>query len=65
MKLSDLVSKANKLYPGEDPEIRISGPGGFLHIGKILPRSAYPDMNFFGDIFEKGEFIVIETKENM
>jgi len=65
MKLSELVSEAKKMYPNTDPEIRVAGTGGFLHIGKILPRSAYPDMNFFGHTFEKGEFVVLEMKENV
>ena len=65
MKLSEKVSIANKLYPNTDPEIRVAGSGGFLCVDDILPRSAYHDDDFFGNVWECGEFIVIETKMSL
>ena len=62
MKLSELVSEANRLYPNSDPEIRVAGSGGFLVIDEVLTRDNYYDESFFGDEFEKGKFIVIETQ---
>ena len=61
MKLSELVAVAKDLYPNADPEIRVAGSGGFLCVDEILPRSAYHDDDFFGNVWDSGEFIVIET----
>jgi len=61
MKLSELVAIAQELYPDIDPEVRVAGSGGFLCVDEILPRSAYHDDDFFGNVWDGGEFIVIET----
>ena len=63
MKLSEFVSRVEVLYPGEDPEIRVAGNGGFLAIDDILSRDGYWDESFFGDSFETGRFAVVETIE--
>ena len=62
MKFSELVSITNKLYPNTDPEIRVAGGGGFICVDEVRPRSAYYDDDFFGNVWERGEFIVIETE---
>jgi len=65
MKLSKLIARAKELYPGIDPDVRVAGSGGFLQINEVLPRSSYYDESFFGTPHIKGEFIVIETGDEL
>jgi len=61
MKLSEFIKEAEKMYPEEDPEIKIVGVG-FEDILELVKREEYYDDNgWTGTKYEKGNFICIET----
>jgi len=62
MKLSELNRRAQELYPGKDPEIKVVASKGFSGVQEVLPRSAYRDENFFGQEYARGDWLVIELE---
>jgi len=62
MKLSELNRRAQELYPGKDPVIKVVASSGFSGVQEVLPRSAYRDVNFFGHEYARGDWLVIELE---
>ena len=62
MKLSELNRRAQELFPGQDPEIKVVASMGFSDVQEVLSRSDYRDENFFGKEYAKGDWLVIELE---